>query len=121
MAADPATPATPPETPDHSGAYPRLTPEQLDVLARRGERRRVSAGQVLFREGRPCEEFLVVVSGLVEVVHDRGGPNELTVAVHAPVVSWASWACWRARLRSIRRSCVSPARYWLSRSNGSGN
>ncbi|MFJ7998339.1 FAD-dependent oxidoreductase [Streptomyces sp. NPDC096310] len=84
MAASSATAATPPETPDHSGAYPRLTPQQLDVLTRRGDRRRVSAGEMLFREGRPCEEFLAVVSGLVEVIHDHGGPDERTVAVHGP-------------------------------------
>ncbi|WP_327293900.1 MULTISPECIES: FAD-dependent oxidoreductase [unclassified Streptomyces] len=84
MAVGSATAETPPETPDHSGAYPRLTPEQLDVLARRGERRRASAGEVLFREGRTCEEFLAVVSGLVEVVHDHGGADERTVAVHGP-------------------------------------
>jgi thioredoxin reductase (NADPH) len=84
MAAASATSATPPETPDRCGAHPRLAPEQLDALARHGERRRVSAGEVLFREGRPCEEFLAVVTGLVEVVHDHGGPNERTVAVHGP-------------------------------------
>lgn len=39
---------------------------------------------MLFREGRTCEEFLAVVSGLVEVVHDHGGADERTVAVHGP-------------------------------------
>ncbi|GHH83694.1 thioredoxin reductase [Streptomyces sulfonofaciens] len=72
------------ETPDRRGAYPRLTPEQLDVLAGYGERRQVGQGAVLFREGAPCEELYAVLGGLVEVVHDFDGPQERTVAVHGP-------------------------------------
>ncbi|WP_255945121.1 FAD-dependent oxidoreductase [Streptomyces odontomachi] len=72
------------ETPDRHGAFPRLTPEQLDALARHGERRRVEEGDVLFREGQQCEEFLAILSGLVEVVHDLDGMEQRTVAVHGP-------------------------------------
>ncbi|MFE9768208.1 FAD-dependent oxidoreductase [Streptomyces sp. NPDC005808] len=72
------------ETPDRYGAYPRLTPEQIGVLARNGEQRPTREGEVLFREGEPFEEFLVVLSGIVEVVHDHGGPEESSVAVHGP-------------------------------------
>ncbi|MFC4607576.1 FAD-dependent oxidoreductase [Streptomyces maoxianensis] len=75
---------TTPETPDRHGAYPRLTPEQIDLLAQHGERRRTREGEVLFREGEPFDEFLVILSGMVEVVHDYGGPEERTVAVHGP-------------------------------------
>lgn len=74
----------PTETPDQHGAYPRLTPEQLDALAQYGEYRRTRRGEVLFREGEPCEEFLAIVSGMVEVIHDYGGPDQRTVAVHGP-------------------------------------
>jgi thioredoxin reductase (NADPH) len=72
------------ETPDHHGAHPRLSPEQIEALARHGERRATRQEEVLFRQGEPFEEFLVVLSGLVEVVHDYGDPLERTVAVHGP-------------------------------------
>ncbi|WP_405575426.1 FAD-dependent oxidoreductase [Streptomyces sp. NBC_01167] len=72
------------ETPDQFGAYPKLTREQIEVLKRHGRKRPTSEGAVLFREGEPFGEFLVVLAGLVEVVHDYEGPDERTVAVHGP-------------------------------------
>ncbi|MFJ6934393.1 FAD-dependent oxidoreductase [Streptomyces sp. NPDC101132] len=72
------------ETPDRYGAFPRLTPEQLQDLAAHGERRSVAEGEVLYREGEPFREFLAVLSGTVEIIHDHGGPAERTVAVHGP-------------------------------------
>ncbi|MCQ4205542.1 FAD-dependent oxidoreductase [Streptomyces longispororuber] len=72
------------ETPDRYGAFPRLTPEQLESLAAHGERRRTAEGEVLYREGRPIREFLAILSGSVEIIHDQGGPDERTVAVHGP-------------------------------------
>ena len=72
------------ETPDLHGAYPRLTDEQIDRLAPLGERRPVVKGQVLFREGDVHEEFLVVLSGLVDVFHDFGLPEERLIASHGP-------------------------------------
>ncbi|MFE5589115.1 FAD-dependent oxidoreductase [Streptomyces sp. NPDC056549] len=72
------------ETPDRYGAFPRLTPEQLQDLTAHGERRRVAEGEVLYREGEPFREFLVILSGTVEILHDHGGPEERTVAVHGP-------------------------------------
>ncbi|MFB8393120.1 FAD-dependent oxidoreductase [Streptomyces yangpuensis] len=72
------------ETPDRYGAFPRLTPEQLQDLTAHGERRRVAEGEVLYREGEPFREFLAILSGSVEILHDHGGPEERTVAVHGP-------------------------------------
>ncbi|MFG3044856.1 FAD-dependent oxidoreductase [Streptomyces sp. NPDC048241] len=72
------------ETPDRYGAFPRLTPEQLQDLAAHGERRPTTAGQVLYREGEPFREFLAILSGNVEVLEDYGGPEERTMAVHGP-------------------------------------
>ncbi|MFJ3222902.1 FAD-dependent oxidoreductase [Streptomyces sp. NPDC086783] len=72
------------ETPDRYGAFPRLTPEQLQDLAPYGERRRTTDGEILYREGEPFREFLVILSGTVEIVQDHGGPEEHTVAVHGP-------------------------------------
>ncbi|MEU2720191.1 FAD-dependent oxidoreductase [Streptomyces smyrnaeus] len=72
------------DTPDVHGAHPRLTDEQVELLAPSGERRPTAAGEVLFREGEPHQEFLVVLSGLVDVVHDFGLPEEALVATHGP-------------------------------------
>ncbi|MFJ9078863.1 FAD-dependent oxidoreductase [Streptomyces sp. NPDC102278] len=72
------------ETPDRHGAFPRLTPEQLQDLTAHGERRRTAEGEVLYREGEPFREFLAILSGTVEILHDHGGPDERTVAVHGP-------------------------------------
>jgi thioredoxin reductase (NADPH) len=72
------------ETPDRSGAFPRLTPEQLEDLRTHGERRRTAEGEVLYREGEPLREFLAILSGTVEILQDHGGPEERTVAAHGP-------------------------------------
>ncbi|MFD0055930.1 FAD-dependent oxidoreductase [Streptomyces sp. NPDC127168] len=74
----------PRETPDQYGAFPRLSPEQLQSLAAHGEHRRTAENEVLYREGEPFREFLAIRSGTVEVLHDHGGPEERTVAVHGP-------------------------------------
>jgi thioredoxin reductase (NADPH) len=72
-----------PETPDVSGAYPRLTDEQLMTLSRYGDRRSVPRGTVLFCEGdRDCS-FFVVVEGKVAVVQETAAEPRL-IAVHGP-------------------------------------
>ncbi|MFG2635684.1 FAD-dependent oxidoreductase [Streptomyces sp. NPDC048362] len=72
------------ETPDQYGAFPRLSPEQLQDLTAHGERRGTTRGEVLYREGEPFREFLAILSGTVEMLQDYGGPEERTVAVHGP-------------------------------------
>jgi thioredoxin reductase (NADPH) len=70
------------ETPDISGAYPRLADAQLETLQAGGTRRAVDAGEALFSAGdRDCD-FLVVLSGLVAVVEGRGLPDEQVISVH---------------------------------------
>ncbi|WP_219470586.1 cyclic nucleotide-binding domain-containing protein, partial [Nonomuraea rhizosphaerae] len=77
------TPAS--ETPDLYGAFPRLSETQLAELSPHGERRAVSPGDVLFREGEPTTEFIVVLSGKVAMVEGHGrGLDERTIAVHGP-------------------------------------
>jgi thioredoxin reductase (NADPH) len=72
-----------PETPDISGAYPRLTDEQLMTLSRYGDVRSVPRGTVLFCEGdRDCS-FLVVLGGRVAVVQETAADPRL-IAVHGP-------------------------------------
>ena len=61
-------PADDPETPDVSGAYPRLTDEQIMTLSRYGDRRSVPPGTVLFCEGDHDCGFFVVLEGKVAVV-----------------------------------------------------
>src|SRR6476661_7862900 len=67
---------TPAETPDLSGAFPRLDDAQIAELADRGERRPVRAGDVIYREGEQATEFIVVLEGLVAMVE---GDDELAV------------------------------------------
>ncbi|WP_405411436.1 FAD-dependent oxidoreductase [Streptomyces rubiginosohelvolus] len=72
------------ETPDRYGAFPRLTPEQLQNLTAHGERRRTTEGEVLYREGEPFREFLAILSGTVEILQDHGDREERTMALHGP-------------------------------------
>ncbi|WP_018335386.1 FAD-dependent oxidoreductase [Actinomycetospora chiangmaiensis] len=74
--------APPDETPDLTGAYPRLSEDRIRVLDGYGSRRRTRRGEVLVTEGRPEESFLVVVSGRVAVVESLGTPAERVVRVH---------------------------------------
>jgi thioredoxin reductase (NADPH) len=71
------------ETPDRLGAFPRLEPDQVELLAGYGERRPTREGDILFREGEPRYDFFVVLSGLVAVVDDFGGDERL-LSVHGP-------------------------------------
>ena len=72
-----------PETPDTTGAYPRLTDEQIMLLSRYGERKPLTKGTKLFCEGdRDCGLF-VVLDGRVRVVQENAPEGEARViAVH---------------------------------------
>ncbi|MGR3934190.1 FAD-dependent oxidoreductase [Streptomyces sp. BRA346] len=72
------------ETPDLYGAYPRLSQAQIAFLAEHGERFRTEPGQVLVREGEQCAEFLVILSGSIEIVEAHGTPEERVLRVHGP-------------------------------------
>lgn len=76
-------PADQPETPDVSGAYPRLTDEQLMTLSRYGDRRSVPEGTVLYCEGDQDCGFFVVLEGKVAVVQETAAQPRL-IAVHGP-------------------------------------
>ncbi|GIH97839.1 FAD-dependent oxidoreductase [Planobispora siamensis] len=78
------SPATLPETPDLYGAYPRLDECRIADLSRCGERRSVSPGEVLYREGEPADEFIVILRGKVATVEGYGSAQERTIAVHGP-------------------------------------
>ncbi|HEY0487265.1 MAG TPA: FAD-dependent oxidoreductase [Mycobacteriales bacterium] len=72
------------ETPDPDGVYPRLTDAQLAELARHGERRPTTAGEVLIREGERPSAFYVVSGGTVAVLDGYGTGRERTLGVHGP-------------------------------------
>jgi thioredoxin reductase (NADPH) len=72
------------ETPDHDGAFPRLSDDQIARLEAQGERRATAAGEVLFEEGEEGYDFYVVLQGMVAVVDDYGGAEERLIAVHGP-------------------------------------
>lgn len=74
--------APPGETPDLTGAHPRLSEDRIRVLDQYGSRRRTHRGEVLVTEGSPEESFLVVLSGRVAVVEGLGTPAERLVRVH---------------------------------------
>jgi thioredoxin reductase (NADPH) len=74
----------PGETPDLSGAFPRLEESRVRVLESWGERRPVRRGEVLIAEGEPEDTFHVVLSGRVAVAEAFGTPDQRVVRVHGP-------------------------------------
>ncbi len=58
-------------------AFPTLGAEDLRVLETLGERRSVAAGQYLYRAGDATYDFYAVVSGVVEIVVDSRGQEEI--------------------------------------------
>ncbi|MCU1666836.1 MAG: cyclic nucleotide-binding protein, partial [Pseudonocardia sp.] len=69
----------PEETPDLSGAFPRLDEARIRTLEALGERRPVTRGDVLIAEGQPEDTFYVVLSGRVAVVEGLGCPDQRLV------------------------------------------
>ena len=82
------------ETPDVSGAYPRLGQAQFELLGRAGTSRATSAGEVLIQEGTVEADFFVILQGTVlavEGLHAAGGrqtaelgPDARILEVHGP-------------------------------------
>src|SRR6185503_3513427 len=66
------------ETPDLQGAFPRLSDEQIGMLAQHGERRRTQQDEILFREGDKHYDFFVVLEGKVAVIAGYGGHERLS-------------------------------------------
>ncbi|MGF6832322.1 thioredoxin reductase (NADPH) [Paenarthrobacter sp. TE4293] len=84
----------PVETPDVSGAYPRLSQAQIELLDRVGNIRATTAGEILTQEGELGGDFFVILRGTVMVVeglpdvHGRRpaelGPGTKILEVHGP-------------------------------------
>jgi Na+:H+ antiporter, NhaA family len=65
------------ETPDVEGVWPRLRADQIASLTRRGERRRLSAGEPLFGAAGPSADFVVVLSGALALVDGYSRENRV--------------------------------------------
>lgn len=86
--------SSPAETPDVSGAYPRLSKDQIELLERVGTIRATTAGEVLTHEGESGGYFFVILQGTVLVVEGLPdvrseqpaelGPDTRILEVHGP-------------------------------------
>src|ERR1700754_1485854 len=72
------------ETPDPSGAFPRLDSAQIEILAARGTRRPTERGEVLIVEGEPQAEFFVVLEGTVAIMEDYGTSEQRVIRARGP-------------------------------------
>jgi thioredoxin reductase (NADPH) len=70
-----------PETPDTTGAYPRLSEAQVQALAAQGRRRSTRPGDVLVRAGDVGYDLIVILDGAVATIDDVDG-EERVIAVH---------------------------------------
>jgi thioredoxin reductase (NADPH) len=63
--------------------FPKLTDEQMDLLARNGQVRPTRSGEVLFREGDATNDVMVVLEGSVVVTVGKGD-SERELAIQCP-------------------------------------
>ena len=68
---------------DDSVAFPTLTDADMAVMDKLGTRRPMAAGDYLYREGDATYDFMVVVSGAVDMVVSGRGEEDV-VAQHGP-------------------------------------
>jgi thioredoxin reductase (NADPH) len=68
---------------DDTEAFPTLSEADLAAMDELGTRRPIAAGEYLYREGDATYDFMVVVSGAIDVVATNGkGAEETIVAQH---------------------------------------
>ncbi len=63
--------------------FPKLTPAQIERIARLAQRRRVQQGEVLYDQGEANPPCFVVLQGALEILRGGDGPQE-TIVVHEP-------------------------------------
>jgi thioredoxin reductase (NADPH) len=64
---------------DDSEAFPTLSDADMAVMDELGTRRTMTAGEYLYREGDETYDFMVVVSGAIDVVATNGEGGERTI------------------------------------------
>jgi thioredoxin reductase (NADPH) len=67
-----------------AGRSPLLDAAQLEVLGTYGTEHAVSPGDVLFAEGDPTYDLIVVLEGEVQIVANAGQPTEAVIATYGP-------------------------------------
>jgi thioredoxin reductase (NADPH) len=76
---------------DDPALFPKLTEAQVELLERHGEVRPTSVGEILFRQGDPTYDVMVVLAGSVSVLVGSGeeerelvsqGPGDLMVELN---------------------------------------
>src|SRR5271165_4609724 len=78
-------PETPTPLPEIVAALDKIAPlqglpvEDREWLARNGMELRAKSGEVLFEEGAPAEELLLILKGEVHVRRTRNGPMALFI------------------------------------------
>src|SRR5262245_10427165 len=68
---------------DDPALFPKLTDEQIDLLARYGHVRPTQVGEFLFREGDRTDNVLVLLEGRVAVMLGSGDTAQL-ITLHGP-------------------------------------
>ena len=70
------------ENRSENAAFPDLDDGQLAVLAGYGERRRIAPGEVLFSPGSLDYDFIVILSGAVEILGSDGTGGQAVITRH---------------------------------------
>ncbi|MEW6532578.1 MAG: cyclic nucleotide-binding domain-containing protein [Thermodesulfobacteriota bacterium] len=60
--------------------FSRLSPQELQRVLDHAERQEYQAGEEIIREGETDARLFVILEGAVDVIKDRGTPNEKTFA-----------------------------------------
>jgi thioredoxin reductase (NADPH) len=68
--------------PEQPGSRPVLTQVQLEVLGRYGTEQGVAVGDVLFADGDPTYDLVVVLDGVLAIVEHHGQPEETEIATY---------------------------------------
>jgi thioredoxin reductase (NADPH) len=68
---------------DDPAVFPKLSDDQLDLLAKHGQARATTVGEVLFRGGDTAYDAMVLLEGRVAVLMGSGEP-ERVLTIHRP-------------------------------------
>jgi thioredoxin reductase (NADPH) len=69
---------------DRPGSHPLLTPPQLSALRRYGSEHDVVAGDLLFSDGDPTYDLIVVIEGEVQVIERHGKSDSAVISTYGP-------------------------------------